>query len=111
MSLLYALATIAVVFMASPIYKAGVRNVVAWKTRDSLWQAAVLSLASFLLMAATLTWLYLLFVTLGSWFTSLDASRPKPPFIMLWLIGLFVYGFAINFVGSLHALSMRDYEV
>ena len=82
----------------------------AWKARDSSWQAAVLLIASLLLVITTLAWLYLGFVTLGSWFTSLDASRPKPPFILLWVIGFFVYGLGIKFVNSLHSLEMRDYE-
>lgn len=110
MGLLFLLATIAVVFMAPPIPRAGVRNLLAWRARDSSWQIIVLSLASLLLMITALAWLYLVVVTLGSWFTSLDASRPKPAFILPWVIGLFIYGFGINFVGSLHALAMREYE-
>jgi len=110
MELLYLLATIAVGFMAPPIYRAGVANIEAWGERDSFWQVLVLLLAGLLLLITTLAWLYLVFVTLGSWFTSLDASRPKPPFIMLWVIGLFIYGFGINFVGSLHVLARRQYE-
>ena len=106
MVLLYILATIAVVTMARPLY----RNVQAWQARDAFWQTLILLLSSSLLCLVALTWLYLMFVTLGSWYTSLDASRPKPPFILLWLIGLFVYGFGINFVGSLHSLAMRDYR-
>ena len=110
MVLLYILATIAVATMARPLYLAAVRNVQAWQARDAFWQTLILLLSSSLLCLVALTWLYLGFVTLGSWYTSLDASRPKPPFILLWLIGLFVYGFGINFVGSLHSLAMRDYR-
>ena len=96
--------------MAPPLYRAAVRNGRAWKARDKTWQSVVLAIASLLLLITTLAWLYLGFVTLGSWFTSLNAARPKPPFILLWMIGFFVYGFGISFVGSLHSLATREYE-
>lgn len=110
MVLLYVLATIAVVFMAPPMYKAGIRHITAWRSRNTFWQTLVLLVASLLLIATALAWAYLVFVTLGSWYTSLNASRPKPAFILFWMIGAFVYGFGINFVNSLHSLALREYE-
>tara|TARA_B110000483_G_C17992989_1_gene464254 strand:- start:413 stop:763 length:351 start_codon:yes stop_codon:yes gene_type:complete len=110
MGIFYALAAIATAFMAPPVYKAGVRNIAAWKLKDTSWQALVLSAASLLLIATALAWVYLVFITLGSWYASFDASSPKPAFILLWLIGAFVYGFGINFSDSLNSLALREYE-
>lgn len=110
LNLLLLLAAIATALMLPPIYRAGIRHVGAWLQRDSYWQAIVLSLATILLIVASIAWLYLVFVTLSSWLTSLSPSRPKPDFLVMWFIGAFVYGFGMSFVGSLHSLALREYK-
>ena len=55
--------------------------------RNFRWVSAVI-----VLTLCTLTWLFVMYWTVSCWVQSLSPSSPKPHFLIIWVISMFVLG-------------------
>lgn len=76
------------------------------------FQAGVLSivlsyLTAAMMLMSIILWLFMCYYTASAWYISLDSSRPKPLFLIVWLLNVVLLQIGVHASRVLGRLSMR----
>lgn len=96
MNILYIISLLIVLILFYPLQKQVKAQYKEWQSKTDI-SSRFVSVLSFTSTAfAIVFWLFLIYWTLSSWFISLDPTKPKPFFLIMYVLGLFSFGIFIG---------------
>lgn len=92
MILMYGIAASILFILAIPIYRQAHANISSLKKASSITEKFMSVLAIVTYLGAVLCWIFLVYFTFSSWQISIDPTKPKPFFLIIYILGLFSLG-------------------
>ena len=86
-----------------PLYFSWKSHSTAWYSASRFWHYFFLIDAVLFLVVAMGIWIFIVMISYDSWRVSMDLSRPKPTFLVLWTLAVFGYGLALGVAQPLNA--------
>ena len=88
-----------------PLFLVWRSNALAWRAISPGWRYFPATGASLVTMIATAVWAFMAWYAHDAWEVAMDASRPKPPFEVIWCVALFAFGIALSVAGPLNSIA------
>jgi hypothetical protein len=105
MTIMYVIASIILLIALYSIYKHARLVLGVWSEVTGVSSKIMSALALITCACAIVCWLFLIYCTYSSWQIYLDPSRPKPFFLVIYVLGLFVVGISMSLSQLFFSLS------
>lgn len=96
MNIIYVIAVLILLGILFSLYKQ-TQWLLSYKKLNNISSKFIHILAWITAIFAALFWLFLVYWTISSWLIHIDPSKPKPHFIIVYVLGLFSTGVLMSF--------------